>query len=200
ICGKWLSFLDSDDEWLPNKLEIQTKHLMGHPECFFLHSEEQWIRNGVRVNPKQKHQKSGDDMFVRSLEFCIISPSTVVMSKKLFDQYNGFDEKFVVCEDFDLWNKILARERVDFISTPVTKKYGGHDDQLSTKFVAMDYWRIKSLVNLYHSHIVNDEQKIEIKNVLIKKSALLLKNYLKYNNLIHFEEIKTLLHTILPEV
>lgn len=195
--SEWLSFLDSDDEWLPNKLELQVRHLNANPECVFLHSEELWIRNGVRVNPKQKHQKHGGDMFLRSLIFCLISPSTVIMSKKIFQEYGGFNEDYIVCEDYDLWIKILAHRRPDFISTPLTKKYGGHDDQLSTKFVAMDYWRIKSLVDLYRDQSLTPLQKNQIEKVISEKSALLLKNYIKYNNQKHFDEINALLATII---
>ena len=187
--GEWISFLDSDDEWLPTKLEKQISFLTNHPACRFLHSEELWIRNGVRVNPKLKHQKNNDNIFVRSLDFCLISPSTVIIRRDLFVEHNGFDNNFVVCEDYDLWLKILANEDIGFISDPLIKKHGGHADQLSTKFVAMDYWRIKSLVNLYKAQSLSEEKKELIKNVLLNKSELLLKSYIKYQNKKSFDEI-----------
>lgn len=187
--GEWISFLDSDDEWLPTKLEKQINFLTNHPACRFLHSEELWIRNGVRVNPKLKHQKNNDNIFVRSLDFCLISPSTVIIRRDLFVEHNGFNNNFVVCEDYDLWLKILANEDIGFISDPLIKKHGGHADQLSTKFVAMDYWRIKSLVNLYKAQSLSEEKKEQIKNVLLNKSELLLKSYIKYQNKKSFDEI-----------
>lgn len=194
--GEWISFLDSDDEWMPHKLEAQIKYLVENPECKFLHSEELWIRNGVRVNPKVKHLKSNERIFERSLDFCIISPSTVILKRDLFLQEQGFDESFIVCEDYDLWLKVLLKEEIGFLSTPLIEKHGGHADQLSTKFVAMDYWRIKSLVQLFKSESASLEQKELIKAVLLKKSELLLKSYIKYENQKSFEEIKTLLASI----
>lgn len=194
--GAWISFLDSDDEWMPNKLEVQMKYLKDHPECHFLHSEELWIRNGVRVNPKIKHLKSNDQIFERSLEFCIISPSTVILKRELFVKHKGFDKDFIVCEDFDLWLKVLLTDTIGFISTPLIEKHGGHSDQLSTKFVAMDYWRIKSLVNLYKSPEANESQKELIKKVILKKSELLLKSYIKYENKKSYNEIERALASI----
>ncbi|MEA9357677.1 glycosyltransferase family A protein [Bacteriovorax sp. PP10] len=194
--GSWISFLDSDDEWMPNKLEIQMKYLNEHPDYNFLHSEELWIRNGVRVNPKVKHLKSNDNIFVRSLDFCIISPSTVILKRELFLKHQGFDKNFIVCEDYDLWLKVLLTENIAFISTPLIEKHGGHADQLSTKFVAMDYWRIKSLVNLFKSPLANESQKELIKNVILKKSELLLKSYIKYENQKSFDEIQSELASI----
>jgi len=52
--GDWLAFLDSDDEWLPDKLSLQTVALLADPASKICHTEEQWIRNGIRVNPPKK--------------------------------------------------------------------------------------------------------------------------------------------------
>ena len=49
--GSWLAFLDSDDEWLPDKLEKQFSALEQQPEFKIIHSDEIWIRNGAQVNP-----------------------------------------------------------------------------------------------------------------------------------------------------
>lgn len=179
---EWISFLDSDDEWLPHKLAVQVDFIRKNPHIEFVHSEEQWIRNGVRVNPKKKHSKTDDDILIRSLHFCLISPSTVLMSRKIFEEFKGFDENLIVCEDFDLWIKILSQYEIGFISEALIKKYGGHVDQLSTKYIAMDYWRIKSLANIYHTLNLTAPVKNNIKEILLIKSELLMKNYAKYEN------------------
>src|SRR5689334_3376981 len=36
--GDWLAFLDCDDLWTPNKLEVQVAYLQRHPECRGLHT------------------------------------------------------------------------------------------------------------------------------------------------------------------
>lgn len=185
--NEWISFLDSDDEWLPHKLAAQIEYLNRHPQINFLHAEEIWMRNGVRVNPKIKHSKSGPDLFKRSLEFCLISPSTVILKRDLFTSLGMFDENFLVCEDFDLWNKILSTQEVGFLDDYVTKKYGGHADQLSTQYVAMDYWRIKSLVNLYQNS--SDEIRPLIEAEVAKKTPVLLKGYLKHGNVDRYQEL-----------
>ena len=52
----WVALLDSDDEWFPQKLEKQVMTLSQSPDIKFCHTEEIWIRNGVRVNQMKKHQ------------------------------------------------------------------------------------------------------------------------------------------------
>lgn len=192
----WISFLDSDDEWLPNKLESQMHYLQKNPACQFLHSEEIWIRNGVRVNPKVKHNKGPENLFERSLAFCLISPSTVIMGRDLFNQHGQFDESFIVCEDYDLWLKVLASTEIGFLPEYLTHKYGGHSDQLSTQFVAMDYWRIKSMVNLLKTSIEQIKKDLIVAEIK-KKAPILLKGYQKHNNLERFEEVSQMVKDIL---
>ena len=56
---EWIALLDSDDEWLPNKLEVIRQTHLTQPQLRIIHSNEIWMRNGVRVNAMNKHQKSG---------------------------------------------------------------------------------------------------------------------------------------------
>jgi glycosyltransferase involved in cell wall biosynthesis len=180
--GEWIAFLDSDDEWLPQKLEKQLAFISQNPHVRFVHSNEIWFRHGVRVNAKKKFDKSNHEIFKRSLETCLISPSTVMMKRELCLEHQCFDESFVICEDYDLWLKILAREEVGFISEDLIKKHGGHEDQLSTRFQAMDFWRVKALILLLKKAVLSEEQKILVNDQIIKKSALLKAGYLKHQN------------------
>ncbi len=188
--GKWIAFLDSDDEWLPTKLERQIEYLKDNPDCQLVHGEEIWIRNGVRVNQMNKHKKSGGDIFIRSLKLCLISPSAVILRKELLLQMEGFREDFEVCEDYDLWLKITSLYQVGFIKTPILKKYGGHEDQLSRKFFAMDYWRVKSMVWVFGNRDLDTDKKLSLLKVLKKKCEVLLKGYEKHQNLTHFKEVE----------
>jgi glycosyltransferase involved in cell wall biosynthesis len=178
--GQWLAFLDSDDEWLPHKLKAQLELMHSHPEYHLIHGEEIWIRNGVRVNQKKKHQKGGGDQFVRSLEQCLICPSTVVIRKSIFDDLQGFREDFEVCEDYDLWIRFLSRYPVGFITEPVLKKYGGHPDQLSTRFKAMDDWRLRSMFDLLASDGIGPEQAQALYDEICRKGQILSIGYDKH--------------------
>ncbi len=77
--GGLIAFLDSDDEWLPCKLERQLEAMDASPESRLCHTDEIWIRDGRRVNPMKKHQKFGGWIFDKALPLCVISPSSVVV-------------------------------------------------------------------------------------------------------------------------
>jgi glycosyltransferase involved in cell wall biosynthesis len=65
--GRYLAFLDSDDLWLPNKLVTQVTFMEQHPSVHICQTEEIWIRDGIRVNPKAKHRQPSGDIFIAEL-------------------------------------------------------------------------------------------------------------------------------------
>jgi glycosyltransferase involved in cell wall biosynthesis len=194
--GDWLAFLDSDDEWLPKKLEMQMALARANPSLPLLHSDEIWVRNGVRVNPMKKHAKSGGRLFLKALPLCCISPSTAMIRRSLFNELGGFREDFPVCEDYELWLRICERHEVGFVEAPLIKKYGGHEDQLSRRYKAMDYWRVKALVPFLNSLHLNSEEQQALRHTIKKKCRILLKGYLKHNNMTNFEEISSYLNRL----
>ena len=170
--GRYCAFLDSDDFWRPKKLEVQTAFMERHPEIHICQSEEIWIRNGKRVNPKAKHQKPSGDIFLRSLELCLVSPSAVMMTKELFDRVGGFDEAFPVCEDYDLWLRVAVEHSVPLISEPLVVKRGGHTDQLSRSMWGMDRYRVLALQKLLRSGL-HETRRAAALAVLRSKVAIL---------------------------
>ena len=152
---EWIAFLDSDDEWLQHKLERQCEALGRHPQYRFCHTDEIWIRRGRRVNPMKKHAKHGGYVFDQCLPLCVISPSSALIHRDLFDRYGTFDPELPVCEDYDLWLRICAREPVLYVDEALLLKFGGHEDQLSQAYWGMDRFRIRALENLIRSGVLD---------------------------------------------
>ena len=167
--GSWIAFLDSDDEWMPNKLEQQKGVINSFQEAWLCHTNEIWIRNGVRVNQMKKHQKYGGNVFENCLDICRISPSSVLIKKEVFEMVGLFDESLKVCEDYDLWLRITAVLPVIFLDQPLIIKYGGHTDQLSRVDSGIEKYRIKSLEKILSSNSLSKSQsKIAISQLMKK--------------------------------
>ncbi len=177
--SEWLVFLDSDDEWLPEKLQQQEQLLQQSPGLLVCHTEEIWIRNGKRVNPKHKHTKTGGWIFQRCLPLCAMSPSSIMIHRDVFKQVGSFNESLPACEDYDLWLKITARFQVLFIDQPLVVKYGGHDDQLSMKYWGMDRFRIQALESILAEASLSQQDRCAAITMLKRKAKIVSQGALK---------------------
>ena len=157
--GAFIALLDSDDLWLPEKLSCQIDFFHAHPEAMICQTEEIWIRNGKRVNPKRKHKKPSGMIFEPSLHLCLVSPSAVMMRRSFFDIKGVFDESLPACEDYDLWLRTAVDMPIYLIDTPCIIKQGGHDDQLSSHH-SLDRYRIQSIAGLLED---DKEGKVQLK-------------------------------------
>lgn len=178
--GDWIAFLDSDDAWLPNRLEVQCTAIKLFPQSHIIHSDEIWIRNGVRVNPCKHHQKRGGRIFKHCLPRCVVSPSAVLMDRQVFEDIGLFDEHLPACEDYDLWLRIALTYNFHYCDEALIIKYGGHDDQLSRRFWGMDRFRVHALEKILTlQNFMDDERQATLK-ILLKKLKVLMKGCVKH--------------------
>ena len=192
--GDWLAFLDSDDAWLPDKLGRQLQAVRASPGLSIVHSDEIWIRNGVRVNPQRKHKKYGGSIFKYCLPRCVISPSAVMIHRRVFEQVGLFDETLPVCEDYDLWLRICARMPVAYVDEPLIIKHGGHSDQLSTRYRGMDRFRIRSIDRVLNEVELDPDERKAALDTLLSKLRIYLNGARKHNNRRFVAECEALLH------
>jgi len=170
--GDWIALLDSDDEWLPQKLQRQVAALELQPETRLCHTDEIWIRRNVRVNPKNKHRKTGGWIYPHCLPLCAISPSAALIRRDVFDTIGWFDESLPACEDYDFWLRLCAREPVTYVDELLLNKYGGHADQLSQRHWGMDRFRIIALVKAIYSGMLSPDDLLATQSMLATKLAI----------------------------
>jgi len=180
--GNWIAFLDSDDQWLPDKLQQQIAALEKNPQYRFCHTNEIWIRNGKRVNPMNKHDKSGGFIYRKCLPLCVISPSSALVRRDVFDELGLFDDTLPVCEDYDYWLRYCSRYPVIYVESPQLIKHGGHQDQLSRRYWGMDRFRVQAMLkNLQSDHLSDQDREATIKMIL-EKNRVLQAGAVKHNN------------------
>ncbi len=154
-----IAFLDSDDRWMPRKLERQLAHYSSNTNVMVSQTREVWIRNGVRVNARAKHRMHSGWIYERCLPLCIVSPSSVMIHRKVFDHVGLFDESMLACEDYDLWLRIAPHYPIHLIDEELIIKYGGHADQQSRCIPALDRLRIKAICKSLDSEDLNNTQR-----------------------------------------
>ena len=179
--GQYLAFLDSDDLWHPLKLERQLAFMESNLEVEICQTDEIWVRNGVRVNPRHKHRKPSGDIFRASLALCLVSPSAVMMRRDLFERVGGFDESLPVCEDYDLWLRIAKDTEVPLIPETLVTKRGGHADQLSRSTWGFDRYRVHSIANLLETGLDGEKAGWALE-AMAKKVTILTQGFRKRGN------------------
>ncbi len=181
----YIAFLDSDDQWLPSKLQAQHDFCKQFPNIRIHQTLETWNRGGKRVNPRQKHIKQSGNIFLPSLELCLISPSAVVIRRELFEEFGLFDEQLKACEDYDLWLRITAFEKVGLIDREHMIRYGGHEDQLSGLFWGMDRFRVYAITKLLaeaENRLPHQYKKAAGETAIRKAEILMAGAAKRYNN------------------
>jgi glycosyltransferase involved in cell wall biosynthesis len=190
--GNWIALLDSDDAWKPEKLELQVQALAENIAFKVIHTNETWIRNGKSLRQMKKHRKYGGNIFKHCLPLCVISPSSVMIHQDIFDKVGYFDESLPVCEDYDYWLRMCCQFPVLFLDQALIIKYGGHEDQLSTKYWGMDRFRIQALVNILNTdYLIETDRRVAVE-ILLKKIDIYLKGARKRNNMLFVDEFQSI--------
>lgn len=195
--GNFISFLDSDDLWAEDKLQLQMRFFKENKDFLIVHTDEKWIKNKKVLKQKEKHKKGGGDQFERSLQLCVISPSSVMIKKELFEKVGLFDENFPACEDYEFWLRVTSKFKIGFIEKELVIKRGGHKDQLSTKVPCLDLWRAKAIGKLIVEDWFTSKQKDKAKKYLIEKAKIYIKGLNKRNKIKEKEEFIKWLSEIL---
>jgi GT2 family glycosyltransferase len=181
--GRYLSFLDSDDLWRKDKLEVQVRFLDANPHYAVCYTDEVWIRRGRRVNPKKSHRKHSGWIYDRCLPLCIISPSSALMRRGVLDTVGLFDENLPVCEDYDLWLRVASRFPIFFLDRKLIIKRGGHADQLSNRSWGNDRYRVVALEKqLSLNHLTPGEHRATVE-MLRRKCLILANGFFKRGNM-----------------
>ena len=191
--GEWLAFLDSDDLWLTEKLARQMAFMGDQPRLLLSQTEETWVRRGLRVNPPRTHKKEGGPIFLRSLERCLVSPSAVVLHRRLIDAHGGFDEDLPAAEDYDLWLRLSWRYEVGLLPEPLVIKRGGHEDQLSRQW-GLDRFRIRALQKILAEPGLPASYQEAARGTLVRKCAIYAKGCEKRGKMaeaVHYRDLGT---------
>jgi glycosyltransferase involved in cell wall biosynthesis len=169
--GKYIAFLDSDDTWLPHKLDRQIplfqKNVgLVYAGIFEVDGKEKIVQE---VRPEKKMR---GNIFYQLLEKNAMTGGSVVVTRESLDRVGLFDEKLKAAENWDLWIRISKHFLVDFVDEPLIK-YLKHDGNMSSDMNLMQ----KASMSIYAKHlseVVGDER--------LKKAKARAYAYLHYCN------------------
>ena len=176
--GELVAFLDSDDLWKSEKIGTQVSFFKAFPEAKVCYTEEIWMRRGLRLNPLKKHQKYSGWIFDKVLPLCLLSLSSCLFRREVFEEIGVFDESLPVCEDYDLGIRLAQKYPIFLIPAPLIIKQGGHADQLSQKHWGMDRFRVQALEKALTTCLTPWQEAL-VKAELVKKCLVLARGFAK---------------------
>jgi glycosyltransferase involved in cell wall biosynthesis len=130
--GEYVAFLDSDDLWLPRKLELQLASLRSHPGRKWSYTRFSLVDgSGQPMAPAPgKHWPAPSGWILERLlqEATVIAQPSVLVLRQLLQQLGAFDEQLIMCYDDELWFRLAAHSEIDGIDEALTlvRRHGQH--------------------------------------------------------------------------
>lgn len=116
--GIWLAFIDSDDIWLPEKLQKQlefcSNQLWSHTDLYFLGDVYP-----EHTRTTQFTEKHSGMIFENLLVENSIATSCVLIKKEIFEEFGGFNTNYRALQDWDLWLRVSAKYEVCYHDEPL---------------------------------------------------------------------------------
>ena len=172
----WIAFLDADDLWKKNKLEIIRDKISKESKAnCFLHWEVHKKLNGTSQNllHGKDYYSSSKPLFLQLYNRNFFSTSAIVCKKKIIQNFSGFDTKLPNAQDYDLWLKMA--DELKLIIIPIIL---GYYIEKSTNITSRPYYKkIGSELLIAHRY----RKKVNLRIYLAKLIRIIISKQWLYS-------------------
>jgi glycosyltransferase involved in cell wall biosynthesis len=149
--GEYIAFLDSDDLWVPQKLERQLAALASRPECQWSYTAFTRVDGEAQVLADERNrlwQPFDGEIFEQVVRTTAsIRTPSVMVARRFLMQVGDFDETIPSCEDYDLWMRFALRSPVALVNEPLVR-VRLHDQNHSKDWAIAYHGRDRALQKL----------------------------------------------------
>jgi len=174
--GNYIAFLDSDDEWLPEKLEKQIKVFQSTSSNIgVVYTGWRWIRDKDNIIIQEKIPiYRGDVSRIILEEDGIGSLSTPLVKKDILTSIGGLDEKLPSRQDWDLWIRLSKVCEMDFVPE-ILVNYYLRSGSISTN-VYNKIYGTEQVLEKYKSDFLSHPKILSKQYILLTILNLILNN------------------------
>jgi len=174
--GEYIAFLDSDDYWAPEKLEIQVEILDSHPKVGIVYSRMPIINYKGETIGMKPAGVSGRN-FQELLEVWGDLPTSTIMTRReCFEKAGLFDTSLVTMEDIDMWIRIARSYDLHEIEGKVLAYYRRHEDQETKNKLKVYEGLVKIYTKIYNTY-PEAPKELMIKRIVENQYTLSKENY-----------------------
>ena len=121
--GELIAWLDADDLWLPDKLEMQLAYFAQHPDCALVYTDgTMFDEDGITAPSIREHFRltfPSGDIYPQLFRETLFGSGSVVFRKSCLEKVGWFDEKLLIGSDYDMWLRIARRFEVGYVEKPL---------------------------------------------------------------------------------
>ena len=163
--AEFVAFLDHDDLWVPDKLQLQMEHFNENPQIGLVYAKYTSFRDGKELRTKPEKGYSGW-IFKELLAKSFIQTSTVVVKRECLDAAGPYDETFSLGDEYDMFLRIARKFQCGFVDKGLTR-YRVHDTNASNNDFLFDNENLGVYKKIYNNFTDLDgvEKKILRKRI-----------------------------------
>jgi glycosyltransferase involved in cell wall biosynthesis len=117
--GELVAFLDADDKWCLNKLELQVPLFFKSKATGVVCSRFIYVDELGTAVAESNHELFKGRVTGRLFIFNFVGFGTAVARRECFDRLGGFNEDIVMGDDYDLWLRLSTEYDFDYIDSPL---------------------------------------------------------------------------------
>ncbi len=158
--SEWIAFLDADDEWLPEKLQLQIEHLKRNPELVWSYSNyvirpiaentERLTFDPTRYEQLQNGKEYFDSFFEAFMADVPLSTITVIIRSRILIETGLFLVGQMWAQDTDMFFRVAYKwPKIGYIPRPLSINHFGRNDSITQK----NKYRVKQQCDLIGRHL-----------------------------------------------
>lgn len=153
--GEYVAFQDSDDEWMPDKLERQMELMLSDEKLALVYCEYGFYIDGelLSIVPSKDipYEKKAGNLFCYLLRFALIGTPTLVVKKKAFMEEGGFNESLKAYEDYEFTLRFARKHRIGFVEKTLVKVNSSSDsvNKCYAERIRSQFFMVQEMLEAY---------------------------------------------------